>query len=56
MSPRPVLEPLPPRYVDTAPFDPYDVEQLTPEQERFYTASQWRLMWWKFQRHHLAVV
>ncbi|MEK0081835.1 ABC transporter permease [Benzoatithermus flavus] len=56
MSPRPVLEPLPPRYVDTAPFDPYDVEQLTPEQERFYTASQWRLMWWKFRRHHLAVV
>ena len=27
-----------------------------PEQERFYTASQWRLMWWKFRRHHLAVV
>ena len=21
------------------------------EQERFYMASQWKLMWWKFQRH-----
>ena len=29
---------------------------LTPEQERFYTASQWRLMWWRFRRHRLAVV
>jgi len=23
---------------------------------RVYTASQWRLMWWKFRRHRLAVV
>src|SRR6185436_13819639 len=30
--------------------------RLTPEQERFYLASQWRLMWWKFRRHRLAVV
>jgi peptide/nickel transport system permease protein len=56
MSSRPSVEPLPARYVDTAPFDPYEVEQLTPEQERFYTASQWKLMWWKFRRHRLAVV
>lgn len=58
MSPDPVrrIEPLEDRYVDPAPFDPYDVERLTPEQERFYTASQWRLMWWKFTRHRLAVV
>ena len=48
--------PLPGRYVDAAPFDPHDVDALTPEQERFYTASQWRLMWWKFRQHHLAVV
>lgn len=47
--------PLEGRYVDPAPFDPYDVDKLTPEQERFYTASQWRLMWWKFRRHRLAV-
>lgn len=56
MNPRPGIEPLPERYVDPAPFDPYDVEKLTPEQERFYTASQWKLMWWRFRRHRLAVV
>lgn len=43
-------------YVNPAPFDPDDVEHLTPEQERFYTASQWQLMWWKFKRHRLAVI
>ena len=32
------------------------VEQMTPEQERFYMASQWRMMWWRFRRHRLAVV
>jgi peptide/nickel transport system permease protein len=46
---------LSPRYVDPAPFDPWRTEQLTPEQEKFYTASQWRLMWWRFKRHKLAV-
>ena len=30
--------------------------RLTPEQERFYLASQWMLMWWKFKRHRVAVV
>jgi peptide/nickel transport system permease protein len=43
-------------YVDPEPFDPADVERMTPEQERFYTASQWQLMWWKFRRHRLAVI
>jgi peptide/nickel transport system permease protein len=43
-------------YVNPEPFDPTDVERLSPEQERFYTASQWQLMWWKFRRHKLAVV
>ena len=28
---------------------------LTAEQERFYLASQWRLMLWKLARHRLAV-
>ena len=42
-------------YVSTAPFDPHSIEALTPEQERFYLASQWRMMWWRFKRHHLAV-
>ena len=48
-------EPMP-HLVSTAPFDPLSVEQLTPEQERFYLASQWRMMWWRFRRHRLAVV
>jgi peptide/nickel transport system permease protein len=42
--------------VSTAPFDPYSVEQMSAEQERYYMASQWRMMWWKFLRHRLAVV
>jgi len=43
-------------YVSTEPFDPYSVEKLTPEQERYFLATQWRLMWWKLKRHKLAVV
>ena len=43
-------------YVSQDPFDPYASEALTPEQERFYRASQWQIMWWKFRRHRVAVV
>src|ERR687891_68843 len=43
-------------YVSTAPFDPYAVEHMSAEQERYYMASQWRMMWWKFLRHRVAVV
>ena len=43
-------------FVSTEPFDPYSIEALTPEQERFYLASQWRMMWWRLKRHRLAVV
>jgi peptide/nickel transport system permease protein len=43
-------------YVSTAPFDPYAVEHMSPEQERYYMASQWRMMWWKLKRHRLAVL
>lgn len=42
--------------VTTEPFDPMSVERMTPEQERYYLASQWQMMWWKFRRHRLAVV
>jgi peptide/nickel transport system permease protein len=42
-------------YVNPAPFDPQAVTELTPEQERYYTASQWKLMWWRFRRHRVAV-
>ena len=43
-------------YVSKAPFDPRSIEALSPEQERYYLASQWQLMWWKFIRHRLALV
>jgi peptide/nickel transport system permease protein len=43
-------------YVSKEPFEPYAAEAMSPEQERFYRASQWRIMWWKFRRHRIALV
>ena len=45
-----------PHYISDAPFDPYSVERMTPAQERFYMASEWRMVWWKLRRHRIAVV
>jgi len=42
-------------FVSAEPFDPYSIETLTPEQERYFMASQWRMMWWRLKRHKLAV-
>ena len=42
-------------YVSREPFEPYEAESLTPAQEKFYRASQWRIMWWKFRRHRVAL-
>jgi peptide/nickel transport system permease protein len=42
-------------FISSAPFDPQSVERLTLEQERYFLATQWRLMWWKFRRHKVAV-
>ena len=44
-----------PHYVSPDPFDPYVAEALTPEQQRFYQASQWKMMWWRLKRHRVAV-
>lgn len=44
-----------PHYVNQDPFDPYTIEALTPEQERFYMASQWKMIWWRLKKHRLAV-
>jgi peptide/nickel transport system permease protein len=44
-----------PHYVSDAPFDPRSIERLSRAQERVYLASQWRLMWWKFRRHRIAL-
>ncbi|HKG75569.1 MAG TPA: ABC transporter permease [Aestuariivirgaceae bacterium] len=43
-------------YVSAAPFDPSSIEAMTQEHVRIYMASQWRLMWWKFKRHRVALV
>lgn len=43
-------------YVNKAEFDPNRIVTLSPEQERYYMASQWQLMWWKLKRHRLAVI
>jgi peptide/nickel transport system permease protein len=43
-------------YVDKEPFDAYEAEALTAEQERYFQASQWRIIWMRFRRHRLAVI
>jgi peptide/nickel transport system permease protein len=43
-------------YVSDAPFDPYSVERAGAGQEKYYLASQWKLMWWRFLRHRAAVI
>ena len=43
-------------FVSSEPFDPGSIESLTPEQEKYYLASQWTLMWWKLKRHRLALI
>lgn len=42
-------------FVSQAPFDAQAATLLTPEQEKYYLSSQWRLMWLKFRRHKLAL-
>ena len=43
-------------FVNKAPFDPNTTERLSSEQERYYMATQWQLMWWKLKRHRLAMI
>ncbi len=43
-------------YVNREPFDPYTIEALTPEQERYFMASQWKMIWWRLKGHRLAVI
>lgn len=60
MTDTPANRPAPPsrtpHYVNPAPWDPYVTEKLTAEQEKYYMAGQWKLMWWRFRRHRPAVV
>jgi peptide/nickel transport system permease protein len=47
---------VPRHFVSKEPWDPYVADKLTPEQERFYMAGQWKLMWWRLRRHRPAVI
>lgn len=42
-------------YVSDEPFDVMSIENISPEQEKIYLAPQWKLMWWKFKQHRIAV-
>lgn len=42
-------------WVSDEPFDTEASTSLSREQEKFYMASQWKLIWWKLRRHPLAV-
>ncbi|KAA3510392.1 ABC transporter permease [Agrobacterium rosae] len=44
-----------PHYVSTAPFDPNLIEPTTSGMAAFSKASQFKLMWWQFKQHRLAV-
>ena len=58
MSSRPTetgMPSLPAHYVDAAPFDPGLSEPVGTHGDSFYRASAWRLTWWKFKRHRVAV-
>jgi peptide/nickel transport system permease protein len=44
-----------PHFVSEAAFDRRAAERLSPDLEKYYRASQWRMMWWKLKRHRLAV-
>ena len=35
-------------YVDPEPFDPHEVMPSDVERERYFQASQWQIIWWKF--------
>jgi peptide/nickel transport system permease protein len=45
-----------PHTVDPRPFDAQEGERLSPELERYYMSSQWRMMWLKLRRHRLALI
>jgi peptide/nickel transport system permease protein len=34
----------------------YQEDKSQVQEEKFYLASQWQLIWWKFRRHRLAMV
>ena len=45
-----------PHFVSDEVWDPAEREQPTPAQLRYAQAPHWRLIWWRFRRHRLAVL
>jgi peptide/nickel transport system permease protein len=45
-----------PHYISSKPFDPGTPAPMSAALERYYTASQWQMMWMRFSRHKLAVL
>ncbi|MEH6578372.1 MAG: ABC transporter permease [Amphritea sp.] len=43
-------------WVSDKPFDPYATEELSAGQKKYFLASQWTLIWWKFKKHKIAMV
>ncbi len=33
-----------------------EVEEVTGEEEKIYVASYWKLMWWRFRKHKMAII
>lgn len=42
--------------IDSPPSMPRPEPAQTQTDERFYYASQWQLMWWRFRRHRMALI
>ena len=42
-------------FVCQEPFDPEAMDAPSAALERLYMASQWKMMWWRFSRHKLAI-
>ena len=32
------------------------IEEVTEEEEEIYVASYWKLMWWRFRKHKMAII
>jgi len=42
-------------FVSQEPFDPEAMDAPSAALEKLYMASQWKMMWWRFSRHKLAI-
>ena len=42
-------------WVSDKPFNPYETDELSPKQQKYFLASQWTLIWWKFKKHKMAM-